>query len=63
MRIGEIAPFGVRMPPELKDWLKQRAERNRRSANSEILALMEQARMAEKENAQPAATGQALVMQ
>lgn len=63
MRTSEIAPFGVRMPPELKDWLKRRAERNRRSANSEILALMEQARTAEKENAPLAGTGEALVTQ
>lgn len=63
MRTSDIAPFGVRMPAELKEWLKRRAERNRRSANGEILALMEQARDAEKENAQPAATGQALVTQ
>ncbi|WP_434663424.1 Arc family DNA-binding protein [Paraburkholderia sp. A3BS-1L] len=63
MQTRTIAPFGVRMPADLKEWLKERAGRNRRSANSELLAVMEEARAAEKENARLAATGRALVTQ
>jgi len=63
MKASGSSPFGVRMPEELKNWLKQRAVRNRRSANSEILAMLESIRSSEKENAPLAATGEALVTQ
>ncbi len=35
--------FIVRMPPGLRDRLKQRAEENRRSLNSEIVVVLEAA--------------------
>jgi predicted HicB family RNase H-like nuclease len=35
--VGAINPFGVRMPPELKQWLGQRAKESGRSLNSEIV--------------------------
>jgi len=37
----EIKPFGLRMPPELRELLKQHAELNRRSLNSEIVARLQ----------------------
>lgn len=40
----QISPLQVRFPPELKEWLKAQAVTNRRSLNSEIVALLEQAR-------------------
>lgn len=40
----KISPLQVRFPPELKDWLKAQALQNRRSLNSEIVALLEQTR-------------------
>lgn len=40
----QIAPFGLRIPEDLKDWLKQQAEQNRRSLNSEILARLEESK-------------------
>lgn len=36
MKKREIAPFGLRIPTELKEWLRNRAYDNRRSLNSEI---------------------------
>ena len=37
-------PLGVRMPPDMRGWLKERAAINRRSLNSEILIILEDAR-------------------
>lgn len=37
----KISPLQVRFPPELKEWLKAQAVNNRRSLNSEIIALLE----------------------
>lgn len=45
----QIAPFGLRMPEGLKDWLKQQAEQNRRSLNSEILARLEESKTQQEE--------------
>lgn len=39
-----IPPFGVRMPPELKEWLSEEATRNRRSLNGEIIKRLEESR-------------------
>ncbi|HGJ5869380.1 Arc family DNA-binding protein [Arsenophonus nasoniae] len=41
MKIGDIAPFGVRMTTELKDRLHEEARRNTRSLNSEIVKRLE----------------------
>jgi hypothetical protein len=32
----------VRLPVSLRDWVRERATRNRRSGNSEIVCLLEQ---------------------
>ena len=37
-----IAPFGVRMPPQLKEQLTNQAATNFRSLNSEVVARLEQ---------------------
>jgi plasmid stability protein len=37
---SQIAPFGLRMPEELKDKLAERASANGRSLNSEILFVL-----------------------
>lgn len=42
------SPTPVRLPPELKDWLKARAKANVRSVNAEITALLLQAREIEQ---------------
>lgn len=31
----------LRLPPDLKAWLKDEAEKNRRSLNSEVLMILE----------------------
>lgn len=46
-------PLGVRMPDELKLWLKHQAIDNRRSLNGEILVRLEESRrQQEKAHAQ-----------
>ena len=37
----DIVPFGLRMPPELKEKIEIMAKKNRRSLNSEIVVLLE----------------------
>lgn len=44
---GKLAPSPVRIPQELKDWLKHKAIDNHRSFNSEVLARLEQSRKSE----------------
>lgn len=43
-----LAPSPVRIPEELKKWLKHKAIDNFRSLNSEIIARLEQSRKAEE---------------
>lgn len=37
-----IAPFGLRMPPELKKEIEESAKRNKRSLNAEIVDRLEE---------------------
>jgi predicted HicB family RNase H-like nuclease len=37
-------PFGLRIPPDLRKWLEDRAQEDRRSLNSEILEILRAAR-------------------
>lgn len=41
MKIRDIAPYGVRMPAEMKQRLMEEAKKNNRSLNSEILVRLE----------------------
>lgn len=45
-------PTPVRLPQELKDWIKARAEANLRSMNAEITTLLMRAREIEEKRAQ-----------
>lgn len=36
-KIGHLPPFGLRMPSDVRKWVKQTAERNDRSQNYEIV--------------------------
>lgn len=38
---SQIAPFGLRMPEELKDAISKRASENGRSMNAEIVQILE----------------------
>jgi hypothetical protein len=40
-------PFGLRLPEELRDWLREQAERSRRSLNAEIIVRLEGSRRGE----------------
>lgn len=42
MKIRDIAPYGVRMPADLKEKLQALAKRNGRSLNSEIVRILEE---------------------
>lgn len=43
-----IKPFGLRMPDDVKEWLTVRAKRSKRSMNSELLVLLEEAKQADE---------------
>lgn len=51
---GKLAPSPVRIPQELKDWLKHKAIDNRRSFNSEVLARLEESQKSEVQHANAA---------
>lgn len=51
---GKLAPSPVRIPPDLKDWLKQKAADNRRSYNSELILRLEESRAREMSRASAA---------
>lgn len=62
MTVGRESPaVMVRMPDELKLWLKHQAIDNRRSLNSEVLLRLEQSRSQQEASAekQPVAAFQA----
>lgn len=42
-------PSPIRLPQDLKDWLKHKAIDNRRSFNSEVLVRLEQSRNTEQQ--------------
>lgn len=42
MKIRDIAPYGVRMPADLKEKLQALAKKNGRSLNSEIVRILEE---------------------
>lgn len=41
-RISSVAPFGLRMLPDLREKLDEAAARNRRSLNAEIVSRLEE---------------------
>lgn len=48
MKTRDIKPIGVRMPPELKDWIKKKAANEQRSMNFTIVAMLEKAKKIEE---------------
>lgn len=52
-RIGDIAPFGLRMPDDVRAFIEAAAKKNLRSLNSEIVLALK-----EKMERQPDARGQ-----
>lgn len=45
----DVNPFGLRMPPEVKEELEKLAEQNRRSLNAEIVVRLEESIRREKD--------------
>jgi hypothetical protein len=41
---SKLAPSPVRLPSDLRDWLKHQAIDNRRSMNNEVVARLEESR-------------------
>lgn len=54
-KVSEMPPFGVRMPSDLRAWIKETAKKNRRTMNNQIVLFLE------KEKALSAPTPKALV--
>ncbi|ATA55200.1 hypothetical protein CKY39_19765 [Variovorax boronicumulans] len=50
---SKLAPSPVRLPPELKAWLKHQAIDNHRSMNSEVIARLEESRVRQGVAQQP----------
>lgn len=40
MKTKQMPPMPIRLPTELKEWLKAQAESNHRSVNAEITAIL-----------------------
>ncbi len=45
----KIKPFGLRLPPDLKEWVDEQAKKDRRSVNSWLTILIEQTKEAQHE--------------
>lgn len=45
--VREMKMMNVRVPVEIKRWLQDRAEANRRSLNAEVVVIMEQTKSME----------------
>jgi len=52
---SQIAPSQVRLPADLRDWLKHQAIDNRRSYNSEVVARLEESRTRQQATKGPSA--------
>jgi predicted HicB family RNase H-like nuclease len=50
-KIGQIAPFGLRMPKHVKDWVGEKAQEQERSMNWIIVRLLESQMEAENQPA------------
>lgn len=49
MATKQQAPTPIRLPEELKEWIKERANANLRSVNAEITALLMKVREIEQQ--------------
>lgn len=45
----QLIPSPIRLPQDLKEWLKEKAEGNFRSMNSEVVARLEESRKKEEQ--------------
>lgn len=50
MATQQLPPTPLRLPPDLKAWLKEQAMVNRRSLNGELLHRIEQSRAAQTDD-------------
>ena len=47
-KISQAMPFGLRMPPDIREWLDEKADKNENSVNSEILKVLKKAKASEQ---------------
>lgn len=40
IQIGKVPPLGLRLPPDLKEWVTEQAKKDRRSVNSWLTVLI-----------------------
>jgi hypothetical protein len=52
MKMKDIDCIGLRLQPELKAWVKAEAKKNQRSANSEIVFILEKEKALHATNTQ-----------
>jgi hypothetical protein len=52
MKVKDISNIGVRMQPELREWIKTEAKKNQRSANNEIVFILEKEKALRATNTQ-----------
>jgi len=52
MKVKDIASMGLRVQPELKDWLKKEAKKNCRTMNTEIVFILEKEKALRATNTQ-----------
>lgn len=50
-----LSPFGLRMSPDMREWLKRVADNNHHSMNSEVIIRLEASRKADARAAKEAA--------
>jgi predicted HicB family RNase H-like nuclease len=48
MKARDISPVAVRMPPELKKWIQEKAQEDQRSMNFMVVQLLEKAKKIEE---------------
>lgn len=48
---ADLIPITIRIPPEVHEWIKERAEKERRSLNSQIVLDLE--KLMSQESTQP----------
>ena len=51
-KVKDMHPFGVRMPSELRAWIKETAKNNKRTMNNQIVLFLEKEKALSATNTQ-----------
>lgn len=52
MKARDIPPFGLRLPPSLKEWVEQQSEKEERSQNWLLTKIVQEAKERHEQNKQ-----------